>query len=230
MKRTEFVWFDLGYTLVYLDREVPYQKLLEHFSIYVTLSDITKAFHLADKFFMREHKGLLGEEQSTYMDDYILKLNQYLNIDLTLTYHQMQLIYNKLNIKKYNWKAYPYTIQTIKSLKSKGLGIGLISNWDNSAKEVLKQNGLLDLFDEVIISSEVRVKKPDPQIFELAMKKRNLSAQQCVYIGDNYYDDIVGSAQLGMMGMLINPFGNLGTEELSIKTYKNIKEATEEIV
>jgi hypothetical protein len=50
----EFIWFDLGYTLLYKKREEAYRAVLADFGVEASVSDIARAFHLADKKFMRE--------------------------------------------------------------------------------------------------------------------------------------------------------------------------------
>ena len=56
--------------------------------------------------------------------------------------------------------------------------------------------------------------KPDSRIFELALQKEDISARQCRYIGDNYYDDALGSRKVGMQALILNRFGKLGVEEI----------------
>ena len=45
--------------------------------------------------------------------------------------------------------------------------------------------------------------------------KCNLHCNFCIYVGDNYYDDAVGSRKVGMPALIINRFGLLGTEEIT---------------
>jgi putative hydrolase of the HAD superfamily len=56
--------------------------------------------------------------------------------------------------------------------------------------------------------------KPDQRLFDIALPKAAVSAGDCIYIGDNYYDDAIGSRQVGMPAMIINRFGKLGVEEI----------------
>ena len=56
-----FVWFDMGYTLLYMQRETTYQLALRNFDIEVPLADIEREFHLTDKLFMREYPGFFLE-------------------------------------------------------------------------------------------------------------------------------------------------------------------------
>jgi putative hydrolase of the HAD superfamily len=62
----KFVWFDIGYTLLYMQREITYQKALREFGIDVPLEDIEKEFHLTDKLFMREYPGFFLQPRSIH--------------------------------------------------------------------------------------------------------------------------------------------------------------------
>jgi putative hydrolase of the HAD superfamily len=53
-------------------------------------------------------------------------------------------------------------------------------------------------FDLIIVSEEAGIKKPDPKIFELALRKLELSPEQCIFIGDHPVNDIEGAAKIGM--------------------------------
>lgn len=67
-------------------------------------------------------------------------------------------------------------------------------------------------FDHIIISGEVGVGKPDPKIFEFALKKANITPNQAIMIGDNLMTDILGSSRVGMKNIWINHHGQSVTE------------------
>ncbi len=113
-----------------------------------------------------------------------------------------------------NWCAFPFTVQVLQELKRHSIGIGLISNWDNTARQVLDDNGLTDYFDHIVISSEVGAEKPSRKIFDYSLRQAGISPAESVYVGDNYYDDVAGSSKAGLDSVLINRFGRLGIEEL----------------
>jgi putative hydrolase of the HAD superfamily len=46
------------------------------------------------------------------------------------------------------------------------------------------------------------------------LQKAAVAARDCIYIGDNYYDDALGSRKVGMPAIIINRFGRLGVEEI----------------
>ncbi|MFD0714216.1 HAD family hydrolase [Paenibacillus sp. GCM10027626] len=210
----KFVWFDLGYTLVDRDKGRLYHDILrKEFQIEKPLAEVRLAFHQTDKLFMREYPGVLGQHPATYFPWYIGIVNYELKLALDLS-KVIGCFRNEHYFTADIWKAYPRSRETLKQLKQAGYGVGLISNWDLSARQVLKDNRLDELLDEVIVSAEVGIEKPDPQIFQLALEKQRLRPEECLYVGDNYYDDVVGSGKVGMDCLLINRFGRTGIEEL----------------
>lgn len=213
----KYVWFDLGYTLVYMKREECFYNMLSKMGKNVQLQDIVIAYHIIDKLFMREYKGLLCESRETFMPVYFEKLLGFLQLDIDIN-TALQAFYSEEKIlllkNERLWFAYEGVIDVFSMLKLNYLKIGLITNWDTTARDVLKQNKLESLLDKIIISSEVGFVKPEKQIFELALDREDAKPEECLYVGDNYYDDTVGSRSAGMNSVLVNPYGRLGMEEL----------------
>ena len=112
------------------------------------------------------------------------------------------------------WLPFDGVHEVLQRLKRDSIGLGIISNWDDTARNVLNGAELTQYFDPIIISSEVNCKKPEAEIFELALDRAGVSADECIYIGDNYYDDAVGSRTVGMNALILNRFGKLGVEEI----------------
>ncbi|MEK8129379.1 HAD-IA family hydrolase [Paenibacillus filicis] len=210
----QYLWFDLGYTLVRTNREEVYQKVIERFGVFRNRDEIAIAYHRADKLFMREYPGVLGKDSRAFLPWYIGTLNYFLRISLPIE-EVLQVHRAVAQESPIQWRAYDGTKQTLQYLRSLGYRLGLISNWDESARTVLAHNGLDEELDEIIVSSEVGVEKPNPDIFRLALSRVNATASQSLYIGDNYYDDVIGSQKVGMHCLLINAYGNRGIEELS---------------
>jgi FMN phosphatase YigB (HAD superfamily) len=78
--------------------------------------------------------------------------------------------------------------------------LGLVSNFDDSAAghQIVGDTGVRELFDAVIISADVGLRKPNPLIFEKLMKMLNLEPRDILFVGDTPHDDVRGSKQLGM--------------------------------
>jgi len=210
----DFIWFDLGYTLLYMDREKLFSEFAGGRGIHRSLEEIERGFHAIDKRLMREFPGLLGRSSEEFMPLYFGLLCDYLDIHGNL----VDLLVDWMRAWRGSglvWLAYPNVPEVLGQLSARGLGLGVISNWDPSAKPILASHRLLDRFDVVVISSEVGVSKPDERIFRIATELAGVDPSRCLYVGDNYYDDAVGAASVGMKCLIVNRFGSFGVEELS---------------
>jgi HAD superfamily hydrolase (TIGR01549 family) len=96
---------------------------------------------------------------------------------------------------------------TLTELCARGYGLGLITNRTNVERfhEVLDQMELRPYFDLVLASGEVGVRKPEPGIFFAALEQLAAKAESSLYIGDNYWADVVGARRAGVMPVLFDP-------------------------
>lgn len=210
----DFVWFDLGYTLVYTEREPLFARILSDHAIQRSLEDIDRAFHYVDKLFMRDFPGMLGRKPEKFMPLYMEKLLLRLDVPLDPKTFTDTWMCHWAEART-AWKPYGNVREVLARLKASGRRTGIISNWDPSARNVLKECCLDDLLDPVIVSCEVGAAKPSEKIFRIALEKAGVEPSRCLYVGDNYYDDAAGAATVGMKAVIINRFGNFGVEELS---------------
>ncbi len=70
------------------------------------------------------------------------------------------------------------------------LRVGLISNFDHPphVHRLLREAGLAELFGVIVISGDVGVEKPEPQIMYLACERLGVDAERSTYVGDSYVD------------------------------------------
>ena len=73
----------------------------------------------------------------------------------------------------------------------------LVTNFYGNMPVVLNEFGLSNCFNEVVESSIVGIRKPNPELFAMGVKALNLSAEEVVVIGDSYRKDIHPSSTLG---------------------------------
>ncbi len=86
--------------------------------------------------------------------------------------------------------------------------LGIVTN--NSTAEQLEKLRALDIaryFDVVVISEDVGVTKPDPRIFSIALERIGARAQDTVFIGDNWINDIAGALDAGMAAIWLDREG-----------------------
>lgn len=93
---------------------------------------------------------------------------------------------------------------TLEALHSRGLKIGLISNFDSRVFDVLRTFNLDGYFAGVHISSRVGAAKPDAAIFRAALAAHGLRPAQAVHVGDSLLDDARGAAAAGMRAVWLD--------------------------
>jgi len=98
----------------------------------------------------------------------------------------------------------------LSALRADGLRIGMLSNthWPRAFHEhFLERDGLVDLIDARLYTSEMPFQKPHPSAFEAAAGALGVAPAEAVFVGDRPWDDISGAQSVGMRTVLRpNPF------------------------
>ena len=131
-----FVCFDIGYTLLYMQREVTYRQALKDFGVEVSLEDIERAFHLTDKLFMREYPGIFLKPRKVYMPSYLGIMNYGLGVHLDVCELDACWEEIKQNTDPY-WLPFKGVKEVLHQLKQRSIGMGIISNWDWGCRPLL---------------------------------------------------------------------------------------------
>lgn len=94
--------------------------------------------------------------------------------------------------------------ETIVELDRRGYLLGIIANTitETEIPDWMLADGVIRYFKTVILSSKVRVRKPDPQIYWLAARVMGVEPSRCAYLGDNPIRDVEGTHAAGF-GMMI---------------------------
>ena len=92
--------------------------------------------------------------------------------------------------------------------RAAGIRTGLLSNsWGNE----YDRTDWHEMFDAVVISGEVGMRKPEPGIFELVVDRMGLLADECVFIDDMAHN-IVAAEQTGLVGIVHRTFDETAAE------------------
>lgn len=98
---------------------------------------------------------------------------------------------------KTNNKLYGFAFK----LKKKGYKIAILSDqWHYSKRELIKDK-YTKKFDAVVVSCDVKLRKPNPKIYRLVLKKLGLKAKECVFI-DNRDWNLKPAKKMGMKTVL----------------------------
>jgi putative hydrolase of the HAD superfamily len=96
------------------------------------------------------------------------------------------------------WRVFDDVRPTLARLKDRGLKLGIISNWDERLRPLLQKLDLAHFFDAIVISIEIGVCKPAPEIFREALRLLAIPAERALHVGDNQIEDIQGARAVGM--------------------------------
>ncbi len=89
-------------------------------------------------------------------------------------------------------------IPMLAALKERGIKVGLISNCFSEEAEVIRRSVLFPYFDEVYLSYEQGVQKPDEEIYRRCMEGLSVKAEECIYVGDGGSYELETARKLGM--------------------------------
>lgn len=103
---------------------------------------------------------------------------------------------------------YPDTIELLQKLVDNDYILGIITNMSYSGyhfMNALEQSGLKKYFlGAIICSSDVQYRKPDPMIFELALRRDAVEPKDCLMVGNKWNTDIIGAETIGMLSYFKN--------------------------
>ena len=101
-------------------------------------------------------------------------------------------------------RLFPCIVEILTGLKERGAGVYLVSNAQSCfTLAELDELGITKLFDGILISSDAGVKKPCPDIFEIAFNKFSLNREECFYVGNDIHDDVLGASGAGLKTVYI---------------------------
>jgi putative hydrolase of the HAD superfamily len=90
-------------------------------------------------------------------------------------------------------------LEVLGALRNRGLVIGIVTNGQAVTQtRKIEALGIKPMIDFVLISESAGVKKPDPRIFEMALRHSGTEAAETLFVGDDPQRDVFGSARVGM--------------------------------
>lgn len=98
----------------------------------------------------------------------------------------------------------PGVIETLESIRDRGLHLGLVSNIDDDQLDhLLEISGVAPYFDSILSSERARSCKPHQGIFEVARQRAGCRPEEALFIGDSRAADVAGANRAGMVSVLL---------------------------
>jgi putative hydrolase of the HAD superfamily len=110
-------------------------------------------------------------------------------------------------VESIRFDAFPDAAPALGELRSRGLGLVCVSNWDVSLSQVLDRCGLREALDGVVTSAQTGARKPDPAIFDAALRLAGCDADEALHVGDTPDEDLAGARAAGVRALLIERDG-----------------------
>ncbi|MBW8010386.1 MAG: HAD family hydrolase [Chloroflexi bacterium] len=101
----------------------------------------------------------------------------------------------------------PDVPETLQLLQEAGYNLGLVTNRPRPVDDYLKEIKLYQYFSIRLAGGEIKAWKPKPKIFEVALERAQARPEQTVYVGDNYYADVIGARGVNIEPILLDPEG-----------------------
>ena len=114
--------------------------------------------------------------------------------------------------------------ELLEYLSEKGYTLHILSN---GFKEVTYRkcelSGIQNYFKTITSADELNVRKPQPEIYEYALKKVNAKKEESIMIGDDWIADVEGALSFGIDAVFFDVFkDNFGNDE--VKVIRELKE------
>jgi putative hydrolase of the HAD superfamily len=205
------VLFDLFDTLVLLnDENKSYIQSLRKTHEYLTDNDLDCTFDVfkhayfksVDKIYRETVDSLEEPHFSVYIEGTIAELGQNLKDKTFLAIEAVNHFIEEF--KKYV-SLDPQTFEVLKLIHKK-YKVGVVSNltFSECSWELLEEFGLKQFLDIVVVSGDVNLRKPHPQIFKMALRYLGVEPARAVFVGDTLETDVMGSRNAGLTSVHIN--------------------------
>lgn len=144
-----------------------------------SICDYLKVSHesFLDSYFNYNHLGNTGKK--TRLEVFELTVRK-----LGATDEQVQEVFKIIEKRDQTKFLNLELIEIVKDLKTRGYKVAILSNYSVALRQKLIDEGLHDLFDEIVISAEVGFQKPQPEIFDVLFKRLGMNSNEIIFIDD----------------------------------------------
>ncbi len=108
------------------------------------------------------------------------------------------------------WRVFEDVVPAFRALASRGLKLGVISNWDERLRGLLRGLDLAPYLDVIAVSCEAGVSKPAPAIFLEAAARLGLEPGAILHVGDSPEADVRGARAAGVRALELRREGLRG--------------------
>jgi REG-2-like HAD superfamily hydrolase len=176
-----------------------YGKTAREFGIEINDNEVNERFYKVFGQAQTNKKITMGEEKDFWREVVTTIFKPFANgqkIDPIF-----EILWNLFAEGKH-WRIAESAEITLRKIKDRGYRLAILSNNDSRLRSVLNDHSITPLFEELFISSELGVEKPDPNIFQAVEKKMNEAPSSFLHLGDSHSRDFEGAKAAGWSALL----------------------------
>ena len=215
LKKANWVFFDVGYTLMSLfpSREDVYADIAYDRGYNLDPKNINYHFSKLGEEWDKEKilaQPLTKASKETVSAHYahfnaeVLMRSGIPRKDKAKAISIGKQIFNAIFSDSSLWRIFPGVEEVLSLLEKQGTHLGIVENWDGRLKQFMKHWQLDRYFDFIVSGGALKLRKPDPHIFQLALDEAGVSADSVVHIGDKQTEDALGPQELGITPILFD--------------------------
>ena len=206
------VFFDFYNTLVrfWPPLEQIQQAACQEFGLNISEEGIKRGYAVADVHFNLENERWplalrSDEERLEFFAGYeqMILDNGGLSVSLDLAKRIWEMA---ASVPK-DFMAFDDTIPALSELQTNGYKLGIISNLRRDMSQLCQRLGFTPYLDFVISSEKVGAEKPGAPIFQAALERATVDADEAVHVGDQHRSDVLGAKAVGIHAVLIDRGG-----------------------
>ena len=146
------------------------------------LTTIAEFFHIPLENFQTEYfkQSHLSHIQNQNLADVITKVTSTFSEDQQAEEKIKNIIKERQSQARLNTEL----VSWFSILKQKGFKVGILSNYTTDLSEKLKKEGIYDLLDTVVVSSEIGFQKPDGEAFAVLFERLGVLPEETIFIDD----------------------------------------------
>jgi putative hydrolase of the HAD superfamily len=218
MKEVQALIFDLDNTL--MDRDYTFRSFSTQFvQDFLGHLEPKEAQAVIEDMILRDADGYRDK------DGFFAELSEVLPWEQPVTAGHIRAYYDESYIN--HGAPMKHAEEILRYCQERGYVLGLVTNGkkdiQNTKIDIL---GLRDYFKVIVISGEVGIAKPSPEIYQLAVERLGVTADETLFIGDHPVNDIWGAGKAGLEGIWLQR-KHAWDDQLDIKPWKRINELDE---
>ena len=198
------LFFDLDHTLWDFDKNssMAFKQIFKIYDFKFSYTEFLKFYKPINHFYWKAYsENKIGKDE--------LRVSRFQETFKKLKYNSTSKMIDEISneyIKVLPTKTFLFdgVIELLNNIKS-NYDLHIITNgFDDIQYKKIEYSGLFPFFDKIISPEKAGAKKPDPMIFNYALKITDNKPENCLMIGDDFFADILGALKVGIKAIHFN--------------------------